>query len=198
MTKHILAHNDDTIVFVHRSNLHMIDQIEGKPYYEYYFVPYAAYDPTPLNQIQIGVCEANDLIFKRRELRITLLQKICKGHEISATEYISIGIGEQGGASSTIFHVDILSWKMASDKISSKDFSSFLEKTYNLDRVNAWRFAWALVRTAYIEDWPSIDNLLELARQISLSKAKKPTKAKTAFLIVLEQHIFRLKSEVKL
>lgn len=191
MKKMTLTELDGIKFYIDTSYEHSIDGLGYKAYYEYPFTPYAAlrnesfqkYDES----IKVGANESRALEFIRKELRIKLLQTIYAGHELNEQLFIMIGLGKTNSA--TIFNANTLFWQMASDmsysegdKLPGKDFAAFFEKNFHLERETAWRFAWALVRTAYAEYWPSIHRLLGLAEEMRAAKGKNRDKAKADFL----------------
>ena len=207
MGKMILTEADGIEFTIDTDYEHSIDMTGDKTYFEYAFTPYAAFRNTLFQRhgksLQTGNDETPAVRFKRKELRIKLLQKIHAGHELNEEMFIMVGIGRPNSA--TVFNTNTLFWQMVSDmgysdddKLPPKDFAAFLEKTFYLDREEAWRFAWALVRTAYIEYWPSVGGLLGLAYEIPANKSKKRDEAKAAFLNVLEGHILWLKAQAAL
>ncbi len=208
MKKMILTEADGVRFNIDTSYEHSIDCREYKAYYEYFFTPYAALRNDLFNKygecLQIGTNETPALRFKRKELRIKLLQKIHVGHELSEELFIAMGLTKANSA--TVFNTDTLSWKMVSDighgendKLPGKDFASLFEKIFHLSREEAWLLAWALLRAAYAEYWPFIDTLLNhLSEVLKASKGKKKDEAKTAFLSALESQILWLKTEVTL
>ena len=207
MNKMILVEAESVSFFVDIGYEHSIDMLGDKNYYEYPFTPYAAFRNALFQKrdgsLKIGAYEAPVLKFIRKELRIKLLHKIYAGHELSEERFIMIGLGKLN--SSMIFNTNTLFWQMASDigysdddKIPSKDFAALFEKIFYLSREEAWRLAWAVARTAYIEYWPSVEGLLTLAQEIPLPKGRNRDKAKAHFLAALERHILWLKTAVTL
>ncbi len=207
MNKMILTEADGVRFTVDTGYEHSIDMTGDKAYFEYAFTPYAALRNALFQRcgesLEIGTDETPVLCFKRKEFRIKLLQKIYAGHELSEDLFIMIGLGKPNSA--VVFNTNTLFWQMASDmgyseddKVPPKDFAAFLEKTFYLGREEAWRFAWTVVRTAYVGYWPSVRELLDLAYKIPVSKGKERDKAKAAFSSVLESQILWLKTEIKL
>lgn len=208
MTKMILTEADGVRFSVDTSHKHSIDYRGCKAYYEYPFTPYAALNNDLFNKygecLQIGMNETPALQFKRKELRIQLLQKIHAGHELSEELFIAIGLKKPNSA--TVFNTNTLFWQMVSDigyadndKLPGKDFASLFEKIFHLSREEAWLLAWALVRAAYADYWPFIDTLLNhMGEVLAAPKGKKKDEAKAAFLSELENQILWLKTEVTL
>lgn len=206
MSKMIMTEADGVTFYVDTQHKHSIDYVSGKPYYEYAFTPYAALDNALCNQhdktLKIGVSESPALQFKRKELRVKLLQKIHAGHEMNEEYFAMFGVtkGNSTAGNSTamtVFNINTLFWQMSSDKTSTKDtstpsrdFASFIEKTFSLKREIAWRFAWALLRAAYLERWVSVTVLLKLCKGRGIDDSD--------FLRGLENEITRLKNKVLL
>lgn len=208
MTSMILTKADGVNFNIDTSHEHSIDYRGDKAYYEYPFTPYAALNNSLLNTddecLRVGANETPALQFKRKELRIKLLQKIHAGHELSEELFISIGLMKSNSA--TVFNTDTLFWQMLSDighadndRLPEKDFASLFEKRFYLSREEAWPLAWALVRAAYAEQWPFIDTILNCAHGLLMAgKGKKKDETKATFLSALKSHILWLKTEVTL
>lgn len=150
---------------------------------------------TDSQTLKIGVSESPALQFKRKELRVKLLQKIHAGHEMNEEYFAMFGVTKGNSNAMTVFNINTLFWQMSSDKTSTKDtstpsrdFASFIEKTFSLKREIAWRFAWALLRAAYLERWVSVTVLLKLCKGRGIDDSD--------FLRALESEIIRLKNEV--
>ncbi len=181
----ILSHGNNITMFVNLDGQHAIDQGGEKPYHEYFFTPYAAFDPTDTNENSIKTDEDEATLFKRTEQRVKLLQKIASGHEISETEYLAFQVGARAGGAATTIHKDTLGWYAPYKSEATKDFASLLEKIYRLDRKTAWRLAWAFVRAAYLDKWAYIDHLT-----YTLDTQKSEING------LLESYITALKTEV--
>lgn len=215
MQKNILAHGDKITVCVDFSYRHSIDMPNFE---QYVFTPYASFDNCtgrkyqklskankweqidlhshqaafesnrrkhcPNYRVSIGTgVEHTALSLKHNLARIRLLQLIIPGQE-RWDEYIAF----INGAAQIVWDTPTLFWRMVSDKHGSRDFASYFEKTFSIDRTIAWRLAWTLVRASYVDKWDCVTHLL--------SQAQHKTKDKQQFTNTLEREIDLLKKEV--
>ncbi len=156
------------------------DNYAGKPAHEYFFTPFAVYDPTNVptgtNQIiKVGVAETTVLKFKRKEIRIKLLQKIGGGHELNESQFIMAELDMRKINFVSIWDINLLSWKMGSDKYARKDLPLFWQKACGISRELAWTFSKSLVRAAYLEEWDIVDDLLNLVKKVNASPRNEDT-----------------------
>lgn len=206
----ILTHGDGIALTVNLGKRHsidemgdepFIDEMGDKPFYEYSFTVYASFDNTSHidgDVMRIGVNESVALRFKRGEQLIRLLHKIRPGQEIKNDLFIFNNLLRKNTA--IVVNTKTLFWQMASDYgdddsgLPQRDFAGFLERTFALKREIAWRFAWALVRAAYTDNWSWVEKLISDAQDRMNSKNK--SKADQDFSTSLEDYIIFLKEEV--
>lgn len=109
---------------------------------------------------RVGTAESPALIFKRKELRVTLLDKLAQGIELEDDEYHAV---RPKSRAVDVFRVGTLQWKTQSAN-AWRDFAQYLQAECGLSRYVAWRLAWALVRSAYLESWETVGGLIRTAR----------------------------------
>ena len=108
-----------------------------------------------------GTREPHALMFKRKEQRVALLDRLAHGLEVPGDEYHAVRLS--GSRTVDVFRLGTLQWKTQSAN-AWHDFAQYLQAEFALDRTTAWRLAWALVRAGYIDLWEIVEDLIGMAR----------------------------------
>lgn len=109
----------------------------------------------------LGTREPHALMFKRKEQRVALLDRLAHGLEVPGDEYHAVRLS--GSRTVDVFRLGTLQWKTQSAN-AWHDFAQYLQAKFAVDRTTAWRLAWALVRAAYVDLWATVEGLIKMAR----------------------------------